>query len=163
MIKDKYLMYLYFLILIIEFIVFNTVAKIVHNDYTKCVKPIKLPIPILDCEFFHTLLHFSVGIAFPKYHLLSLLAGVIWELLESLYGKYVDKLKVKNNPNMKKYNGDVYWRGSISDNLYNLIGILLANFYLIFFKKTNNYAYAFLILSFVYFLHLYNLVNFDIN
>ena len=34
---------------------------------------------------------------------------------------------------------------------------MLAKFYLIFFKKTNNYAYAYLILAVVYFLNKYTI------
>lgn len=80
--------------------------------------------------FSHLILFFILGILFPDCDKTVIGAGIVWEIIEEIYGlyfkTYVMKTTAKPNENIQYQE---WWGGTISDIVINIIGFYLGKFF----------------------------------
>lgn len=70
----------------------------------------------------HFVLFMILGILFPCCDVIVIVAGIVWEIIEELFGKYYEKNIAKIDTSNKDIQYPVWWGGRVSDIVCNILG-----------------------------------------
>ena len=82
----------------------------------------------------HFILFFILGILFPDCDFIVITAGVIWEIWEEVYGRYIlkDPSNTPSHTSEAGFRPDIqyerWWSGSVKDIVFNILGFYLGKF-----------------------------------